>query len=426
MSEKDLSTRVYELYKLLFFIFILNFLLFQNALSTILGIPSFVDEIIQAIMLMLIGLSCFRNKNARFILKVYILLFFVFMAFSVEAFSHRGLSNVVQQIFVHLKYVVYLGFFSIFMDRVLLDKVVRFYFIATLFFLVVNILLPVEFTALLEQTLKTRFGIARPIGIQGQTGNLGYTAGLYCIYFICQKSQQKEIVKYLKAFLFFIIVTLTTVRTALIVFPLVLLWRFKQSFKLFSALLILGLILFFSIGTNKIADEVIAITEQNFESMADDPSKTAYIRGMMIYFAFDLANDRFPIGTGASTFGTVKSDNSAIYTEIGMQDSRFFIEKEGIYDSNFASLLGEFGYIGALIYYIFFILICLKVSEFYGYRNTTEFKFVFFVFFTIYSVTGPVFMNTYQIVIFIIILLAAAHKKITRETPMQIDTVKVK
>ena len=97
-----------------------------------------------------------------------------------------------------------------------------------------------------------------------------------------------------------------------------------------------------------------------------------------------------------------------------------------IYDSNFASLLGEFGYIGALIYYIFFILICLKVSEFYGYRNTTEFKFVFFVFFTIYSVTGPVFMNTYQIVIFIIILLAAAHKKITRETPMQIDTVKVK
>ena len=147
---------------------------------------------------------------------------------------------------------------------------------------------------------------------------------------------------------------------------------------------------------------------------------------MMIYFAFDLANDRFPIGTGASTFGTVKSDNSAIYTEIGMQDSRFFIEKEGIYDSNFASLLGEFGYIGALIYYIFFILICLKVSEFYGYRNTTEFKFVFFVFFTIYSVTGPVFMNTYQIVIFIIILLAAAHKKITRETPMQIDTVKVK
>ena len=168
MSEKDLSIRVYELYKLLFFIFILNFLLFQNALSTILGIPSFVDEIIQAIMLMLIGLSCFRNKNARFILKVYILLFFVFMAFSVEAFSHRGLSNVVQQIFVHLKYVVYLGFFSIFMDRVLLDKVVRFYFIATLFFLVVNILLPVEFTALLEQTLKTRFLLLLLSGRRGR------------------------------------------------------------------------------------------------------------------------------------------------------------------------------------------------------------------------------------------------------------------
>ena len=92
-----------------------------------------------------------------------------------------------------------------------------------------------------------------------------------------------------------------------------------------------------------------------------------------------LSRRRFlsALGTGAATYGTVMSDNSAVYAEIGLQNSRYFVEKDGIYDSNFASLLGEFGFIGLFMFFIVFNrVITMPMSKSELYLSESEFRFV--------------------------------------------------
>ena len=134
----------------------------------------------------------------------------------------------------------------------------------------------------------------------------------------------------------------------------------------------------------------------------------------MIYFAFDLAIDRFPLGTGAATYGTVMSDNSAVYAEIGLQNSRYFVEKDGIYDSNFASLLGEFGFIGLFMFFIVFNrVITMPMSKSELYLSESEFRFVLLMLVIAYGVTTPIFMNTYPAFILALVSVASYHDKIS-------------
>jgi hypothetical protein len=168
----------------------------------------------------------------------------------------------------------------------------------------------------------------------------------------------------------------------------------------------------FSLDSNKYIDDLISITQTNIEMTvdADEPGKSSYIRGIMIYFAFEIANERFPFGAGAASYGTVKSDNSNIYADFGLHNSRFFIDKEGIYDSNFASLLGEFGYLGMLSYYLIFIYLCKRINLFRDRKTSPEFFFILLTLMIVYSLTNPVFMNTFQIFTFGLIFVSAKYK----------------
>jgi hypothetical protein len=140
----------------------------------------------------------------------------------------------------------------------------------------------------------------------------------------------------------------------------------------------------------------------------------------MIYFAFELAVDRFPLGTGAATYGTVMSDNSNIYAEIGLQNSRYFIEKDGIYDSNFASLLGEFGFLGLLLYlFVFYKVIRAPMVYSRQSNSEPEFRFVLFGVAFAYGVTTPIFMNTYPAFILVLVIVASYHSTVSGDKLLQ-------
>lgn len=410
MSSNGNIQSVLSLYRLVLLVVAGYFLLVQNALTALFGLPTFIDEGLQALMLLLVIANTPFDERLRKPFLLYCAACLFLLIISVEALGHRGLSNVLQQIFIHLKYAVFFVFLIHFVDRPTILFLVKSFFWVTLFFLAVNFVVPGSMTTMLGQELSYRYGLPRPVGVQGQTGNLGFTLGLYCVYYVTAHTNLvSETQKYLKLFGFFVLIILSTVRSALVVFPLLFVWRIKQSALAFGAISLLVALLVSAVGVNKIGKEIVSVTQQNIDMMVEDPSQSAYIRGMMIYFSLDLAVDRFPLGTGASSFGTVMSDNSAIYTEIGMQNSRFFIEKEGIYDSNIASLTGEFGFIGAALYYAFFYFFLRSTLRAYGLSLGSEANLAFFLFFFAYSVTGPVFMNTYQIFLFLIVLLASCR-----------------
>ncbi len=72
----------------------------------------------------------------------------------------------------------------------------------------------------------------------------------------------------------------------------------------------------------------------------------------MVYLGISLASQYFPISVGAGNFGSVMSDNSPVYKILGVSNNDFFINLEGVYDSNLASILGEYGFLG-LFFYLF-------------------------------------------------------------------------
>lgn len=400
---------IFSFYWHILLILVLLFLSFQNSLTILLELPTFIDEILQACMLVIIAACSFKRSDAKFVFYFYIATTGIMLALSYPALSHRGISNVLQQVFVHSKYIIYLGFTFLFIPANVLRPLVLFLLFISTLFMFVDLSMPGMFNELLDQTVQIRGGVIRPIGIQGHTGTLGFFMAFIAAYYFFY-AQGSSAFKALMILFFVILILVTTVRTAMFVFPVLLIWGFRESIrKSIATLGVIGLIVI-GVGTGKYVDEIIEITQQNIQNTIENPTKSAYIRGMMLYFSFELATDRFPIGTGAATFGTVKSDDSQIYAELGVQNSRFFVEKDGIYDSNFASLLGEFGYFGMLAFYISFIYFCFRIYIFSSRKIELGFMFASALLMIAYSVTNPVFMNTYQIFIFSILFVGCVKK----------------
>lgn len=150
-----------------------------------------------------------------------------------------------------------------------------------------------------------------------------------------------------------VLIILSSSRTALLcaIIGVLVSWIWRGEHK---ALLGIGVVL---LGGGIIFFEVIAksffVTEtiENFRqfSLLD---QTQYIRAIMIYFGATLSLWFFPVGVGAGNFGSVMSLGSPAYGLLGISQTHFFDALTGIYDSNAAAVLGEYGFIGLIIYTI--------------------------------------------------------------------------
>jgi len=409
MNRNNNFKNVFKLYNLFFVLFCLFFLSFQNFITVAFDLPSYLDEALQVIMLMALIFKSYSDNNSKLVVKAYFVCFIFLFLISFEAYSHRGYSLVIQQVFIHLKFIVFIGYLALIAKEETCLFVFKIVFVVTIVFFAINLFMPLGFNEFFDQRVMIRSDFVRPIGIQGHTGTLGFIIAISSIYFISSNKKLDDISKLIVIILCLFLILLTTVRTGLVVFPILFLWLFKKSFKKFLILTVCLIVLVTSIGKNNYMDELVDITQSNIEMTVDanEPGMSSYIRGIMIYFSFQLANERFPLGTGASTYGTVKSDDSNIYAEIGLHNSRFFLDKDGIYDSNFASLLGEFGYLGVIFYYTFFVVFCVKICSVNNRKTAPEFVFSMILLMLGYSVTNPVFMNTFQIFTFALVFVAA-------------------
>jgi hypothetical protein len=385
-------------------------LFFQVPLIQLHIIPNFLDELILLFILFVSLLKSRTNLIIKHLMFIYAGAFVFYFILSIGSIPYRGLFQVLLQIFIHLKFILFISFVWMTLKPKYALIILYILSFITLFFLLFNLATGSYFNEIFDVVTQNRGGWVRPIGIQANTGSLGTVLALFCCLWVCGLESLQKNVRIIILLVFSVFIILSTVRVAFLVIPLIILWWLKDSLKSFFVILFFILLMFFSLKSNKLVDELVDITVQNIEWTIDNPVESSYIRGIMIFFSVELANEHFPIGTGAATYGTVTSTDSYVYAEIGLQNSRFFIDKEGIYDSNLASLLGEFGYLGVLIYfYIFYRIINLPVKlGLYEQRN--EFKFVFFSFIAISSLVSPVFMNTFPAFMLALVLVASYHR----------------
>lgn len=408
--------RLGELYAFVALLVFLALMFFQVPLSRAVGLPTYLDELMLIAFFVLICFDAFKNPQARKILTLFFVGYLFLLVISVNAISARGLVNVLVQIFIHLKVIVIFGFAWIYLKpkhtRTLLLTIA----LITIVALLINLGTGPLFNQIFDVDVLRRAGFVRPIGIQADTASLGTTLALLTIFFVITFSAKNRKSKLIWLLVFTCFVFLTSSRTSLIVVPIIVTWWLRESVRSFVLVGVFVLIGSLFLPSNKYVQDIVEITQQNIEWTVDNPVESAYIRGIMLFFSFELANQNFPLGTGAATYGTVNSDDSYVYAEIGLRNSRFFVEREGIYDSNFASLLGEFGYAGLIFY---FALMFKTMTLFKGSQQAQESKweqsgeFIYCTALTmfVFSIATPIFMNSYPA--FILALLFVSSYKIS-------------
>ncbi|TPH17075.1 O-antigen ligase family protein [Litorilituus lipolyticus] len=386
-------------------------------------IPSFFDELVLFGILLYAIYKSFSDDVIKYVLLVFGTLFIIYVLMSMLSSPNVGIFKILLQTFIHLKYMLFFIFLWSFVGPDTCLKLAYATLAVTIMFLLLNLLSGSLFNEIFETKITLRSELVRPIGIQADTGNLGITFSLLGCLFVCGNKLTSRWAKVAILIAFTLLILMSSTRTGLVLIPLVVLWWLRDSIKSFFIAIVLLISSVFFISSSNYMDEMINITIENIEWTIDDPVASSYIRGIMIYFAFDLAADRFPLGTGAATYGTVMSDDSAVYAEIGLQNSRFFIDKDGIYDSNFASILGEFGYIGLLLYFwAFYKVINAPFRGESSNNSESEFRFVIYLLISAYCITTPIFMNTYPAFLFTLVIVASY--KLQRRNTMNKAIVK--
>lgn len=202
-------------------------------------------------------------------------------------------------------------------------------------------------------------------------------------------------VNWIKIFLCLLVIIFTDSRTALIavfIFFMGYYWSFiLKNYKwfvgsIFASILIIAYMYFFT----GLVDSII----QNINESLDLESH--YIRGNMIYLSALIFYDFFPFGTGSATFGSVLANDSA-YKFYDQADRYYFVNEIGVYDSNLASIIGEYGMIGILMYYFLFVVLKKYLMSFSESKNTMINSLIFV--FLFFSITNPMLTNDVYILI---------------------------
>ncbi|WP_417237347.1 MULTISPECIES: O-antigen ligase family protein [Flavobacteriaceae] len=243
----------------------------------------------------------------------------------------------------------------------------------------------------------------RYVGFFTHPNHLAYLMVLYVGYILNKKytiSQALSFRDLIKIIGSLIIIILTDSRTAMLAIGILLFafyWMFfKNNYKIILNIIFFGFmgVLYVFFYTN-LLNSII----ENINQTLDLTSH--YIRGNMIYLSGLIFLDYFPIGTGAATFGSLLSDDK-VYALYGQADRYYFANEMGIYDSNIASIVGEYGFIGIIFFFFFFYYLITHLKSFTLSKTLIVPLIVVFLF---YSITNPMLTNNLYTILTSIILV---------------------
>lgn len=374
---------------------------------------SLIDEVA---ILVLVGISALvAAPNYRDMLPYLYLslmsavLFLVSLLFGAE----RQVWRVVGQVFLHLQY------FFIFSAIYILSKsypkwpvgvlsvLVALTFMGALF----QYLAPDTFHGLLsadnslyEKVVKKN---NRLVGLQLNANAFGI---FFSLIFVCtlymKGTRINKLLRFALAGIILAMILLSGSRTA-ILFCLVglLVCRVERKTKL--------LLLLFFVVAGAVSGQLhhlMTKTLDNYNQVIKlDVKDAKYTRWLLIYHGAHLAVKKFPLGTGAATYATPMSLNSPVYCEVGLDDHQAVMGGQAdLFDSNFAAIAGEFGFLGIALFYGLFVWFLVYAWSFADGSDKRVLS-VFLIVGLLAPFMRPFFMSSYYGVVFSLAYMACLY-----------------
>lgn len=391
--------------KTIIVVFTITLTLFSNFINKLINLKvfNFLDEFLLMIFFLpLINLR--RYKKFSFYIATS-LLYFIIISIVQQSSSYF---NIILQSVIHLKFFIFLIVFDKYVSLNQLNIFIKLTFIITLFGIILNFIFPNIFNVFSNPDFLIKPDISQIYGFQLSSNSLSLTIVLFFSYFL-QKTKYSFFSSSIVFMVFLSFLIIIGSRTSILsLFIVYMIWINIKFIKNKFILNSIFLIMFFVISFVFSESEIIDRTVKNISMIQN--SDEGYIRGLMLISSLKLFISFFPFGSGAATFGSVLSENSQVYSDLGLSNKSFFLEMTGIFDSNWASLVGEFGLIGLIV----FSFILYKSFIFLSNRSEELNKFIILsIIFVIVlcGLTMPVFMNGYLAIIFSVFLIY--YKKIS-------------
>jgi hypothetical protein len=359
----------------------------------------FVNLSLLMSLLVLIVVTIAKFKIDRIALAV-ILLFLYQVTISIFSGLNRDIIDILLQSLFNIKFFLVVWGIS-YLSKYNPAKLQNI-FLFLLYFAVSGFIINIIFGSMffnfwgVEENVRVEGWLPRIVGFQLQPNKFAFVfAAIFLYYFFFRRTLRYST---LIMFVAGIAVILSGSRTTLLIFPLAcfisLLYteRISRGTKLIliTVFTFLLVVVLFSARNSWL----ITSLTKNFELMSS-ADNTYYIRGLMIFNSFVLADKFFPIGAGVATFGTLFSDGSVIYKMLGMDQLPHVKEMRGIFDSNFASILGEFGAVGLMGFYGLLWYICRRLLVLTKFVSQKGFILSLTGLVVIISFKGAIFMDGY-------------------------------
>ena len=160
----------------------------------------------------------------------------------------------------------------------------------------------------------------------------------------------------------FIVLVFTGSRVSLALFMLGIIY---QLMKYFDKAFIRGLFIAVIVVPVFVGGLFLGVKELRVNSLGDGIGEDSPVfRVLLVTEGGRLALDNFPFGTGLASYATPFADDVGVYQDTVIGATFFFNKGAGLFDSNLASILGETGFLGLVL---FFVLYWFVIS-----RNTQE------------------------------------------------------
>lgn len=374
MSSKSKTNFFYTLVtgtliSLIFFERFFTSIFFGNSDSN----SSPIDEIAVLLLFLLsVGLVIFRSRlfvgmlRNIFVFAIYLVT--VSLAFGVN----QGVIQVISQVFLHFQFfLVFFSLIVLYVNRFLDPNLVFRTFIGiTIIGAISQLLVPEIFASIFGSTTYSESsGLERVLRLEGLQQNPNALGSAFAMYAVMLMFTEKSLYTIKNARLvllgILVLLALTGSRSALMYVLAAYLCLPTNPLRK-TAIILAGVSILYLSGD---LEFIIEKTLFNISLTLDAGGRVEYVRWTLLRTGFELAAEYFPFGTGAATFGSAFSFDSPIYRETGLSTIYAFASLKNIHDSNIATLLGEFGFIGFIAFTALFLHITKSALQHFSSKD---------------------------------------------------------
>lgn len=382
------------------FAVIIFLVVFQTPLTVFVPQLQYFDEALLPAALLLIGRHILVMRLPRVDLLVVGMLLYLLL---VSLFFGRSNSpgGQIVQVLIHLKFfLLYVLLRPLLQSPRELDRLERVFIVVgaiSLFGLMLSFFMPELFQSTIGGAGTSRFGLVRATGFQVKPNDVALFLSPLLIMLVARAAILRSGMQLMLLLAVSSVIFLAnTSRVAALAIPVsaLLILLVGRLPKLANTVLVL---LFLTclplLFLSQFVQEVVDYTLHDLAQFTRI-EQTEYIRVIMIYYSFLLAADYFPIGSGAATYGSTMSESSPVYADLGLYGLSSVDRFIGVFDSNMATLLGEFGIIGIVMFIGLTVYVFRDIRNLLGVdtHQALIYHRVLLAFLLLIALTNPLYM----------------------------------